>query len=114
RRTAMSASATETKQQIRGVARVVRALAYSHAGLKAAWRREAAFRQEVLLAAIMLPVALLVTAGAIERTMLIGSLGLVLVAELFNTAVECAIDLVSTSHHPLAGMAKDVASAAVL
>jgi len=107
-------SSIPAKRQAGGIARLVRAWAHSRAGFKAAWRHEAAFRQEVLLAAVLIPVALYATPGAAERALLIGSLGLVLVTELVNTAVESVVDFVSTAHHPLAGMAKDVASAAVL
>ena len=97
-----------------GFRRVVNAFFYSMAGLRAAWHHENAFRQEVALAAVLLPVAFLVPMPGVERALLAASVLLVLVVELLNSAVESAIDRISPEHHPLSGRAKDAGSAAVL
>ena len=97
-----------------GIRRVVNAFFYSMAGLRAAWHHENAFRQEVALAAVLLPVAFLVPMPGVERALLAASVLMVLVVELLNSAVESAIDRISPEHHPLSGRAKDVGSAAVL
>ena len=82
-------------------------------GLRAAWQHEDAFRQEVLIAAIAIPVALLSPLGTLGKVMLIASIFLVLIVELLNSALEAAVDHTSLELHPLAKRAKDVASAAV-
>jgi diacylglycerol kinase (ATP) len=97
-----------------GFRRVVSATFNSIAGLKAAWRGEAAFRQECALFLVMLPGAFWVGRNAVEWSLLIGTCLLVLVTELLNTAVEATVDRVGTDHHRLSGRAKDVGSAAVL
>ena len=97
----------------KGLIRVVHAFFNSLAGLKDAWRHESAFRQEILLAAILMPVAFIVHATAAERALLIASVLLVLVVELLNTGVEAAIDRISFDHHSLSKRAKDIGSAAV-
>jgi diacylglycerol kinase (ATP) len=96
-----------------GPGRVVRALGYSLEGLASAWRSEGAFRQEVICAAVLIPVACLAPATAVERVLLIGSVLLVLVVELLNSSLEAAIDRISTDRHPLSKKAKDAGSAAV-
>ncbi|MCL1140803.1 diacylglycerol kinase [Shewanella pneumatophori] len=96
-----------------GIKRVIRATGFSVQGLKSAWKNEAAFRQELVLAAIMLPVAFLVDATIVERILLIFGLFLVLIVELINSAIEAVVDRISDEHHPLSGQAKDIASAAV-
>jgi len=83
-------------------------------GLRAAWRHEDAFRQEVLVAIIAIPLALLTSADSFGKALLIGSILLVLIVELLNSALEAAVDHASLERHPLAKRAKDVASAAVL
>jgi diacylglycerol kinase (ATP) len=98
----------------RGAQRVVNALRYSLDGLQAAWTGEDAFRQELILAAIMIPAALLVRVSLVERLLLIGAVVLVLIVELLNTAVEAAIDRHSFEINPLAKRAKDLGSAAVM
>jgi len=98
----------------RGLQRVVNALRYSADGLRAAWSGEDAFRQELILAAVLVPVALLLPLALIERLLLIGTVVLVLIVELLNTAVEAAIDRHSFEINPLAKRAKDLGSAAVL
>jgi len=96
-----------------GVGRIIRAAVCSKAGILAAFRNEAAFRQEVLLCAVLLPVALWLGENSIERALLISSLLLVLIVELINTAIEVVVDRISADRHELSGLAKDVGSAAV-
>ncbi len=97
-----------------GLRRIVNAFGYSKAGLAAAYRNEAAFRQEVLLAAVMIPLALFLPASGTGRALMIGSVMLVLVVELLNSAVEAVVDRVSLENHALAKRAKDIGSAAVM
>ncbi len=97
-----------------GMKRVWNALFYSLAGLRAAIFHEDAFRQEVLLAAILIPTALLTPASAIGKALMISSVLLVLIVELLNSAIEAAVDHTSLDHHQLAKRAKDIGSAAVL
>ncbi len=97
----------------RGWRRLINAMRYSADGFLAAWRQEDAFRQEVLLAAVMIPVALVLPVTMVERLLLIGTVCLVLIVELLNTAIEAAIDRQSYDINPLAKTAKDVGSAAV-
>jgi diacylglycerol kinase (ATP) len=98
----------------RGVQRVVNALRYSVDGLQAAWSGEDAFRQELILAAVLVPITFFLPVGLVERLLLIGSVVMVLIVELLNTAVESAIDRHSFEINPLAKRAKDLGSAAVL
>lgn len=97
-----------------GLPRVWNAFNYSLAGLTAAWRNEDAFRQEVLLAALLIPVALLCPVSTVEKAVMIASVLLVIIVELLNSAVEAAIDRISLDRHLLSKRAKDVGSAAVL
>lgn len=90
------------------------AAAYSFAGLRWAWRKEAAFRQEVLLVLLFVPVGLILGETGVQRALLVGSLLLVLIVELINSAIEAVVDRVSGERHELAGAAKDLGSAAVL
>ncbi|MEO1767717.1 diacylglycerol kinase [Thiobacter aerophilum] len=96
-----------------GLARIGRALFYSLAGLRAALRHEHAFRQELVLAALLIPTSLFLPASGTGHALMIGSVLLVLVVELINSAVEAVVDRVSTEDHPLAKRAKDMGSAAV-
>ncbi len=98
----------------RGLRRIVKAAGYSAQGLRAAWQHESAFRQEVVLSVFMLPAAWWLGENWVERSLLIGTVLLVLALELMNSAVEAAVDRVSMDLHPLAGRAKDLGSAAVL
>ena len=98
----------------RGIRRLMKATGYSLAGLASAWRSEEAFRIEAILALLMLPLAIWLGQSAIERSLLIGSVLLVLVVELLNTAIEYTVDRIGTDRHHLSGGAKDLASAAVL
>lgn len=96
-----------------GIKRIFRATGFSMKGLKAAWTHEAAFRQELVLCLVMLPIALLVDISTIERLMLIFTLFIVLIVEPLNSAIEAVVDRVGSEIHPLSGQAKDIASAAV-
>jgi diacylglycerol kinase (ATP) len=98
----------------RGVARAWHAAKNSWSGLVFAVREESAFRQELTLAACLIPLALLLPFGAIERLLLIGSIVLVLIVELVNSGVEAAVDRISFEHHGLSKRAKDYGSAAVM
>lgn len=97
-----------------GLIRVWNALRYSIAGLRAAYRCEEAFRQEVWLAALLLPTAALLPVPLAWRASMIASVVLVLIVELLNSAVEATVDRVSLEDHRLAERAKDMGSAAVL
>ena len=97
-----------------GIDRVIRATGYSIAGLRTAYSSESAFRQEFWLAAILLPASIWLGRGWVETSMLAGSVVLVLIVELLNSAIEAAIDRVSYELHDLSKRAKDYASAAVL
>ena len=97
-----------------GLRRIINAARYSWAGLTAAFRHEDAFRQESILLLLGIPLALYLEPGALARVLMIGSLFLVLVVELLNSAIEAVVDRVSLENHPLAGRAKDIGSAAVL
>lgn len=96
-----------------GPGRLLRAAACSVAGLKAAWRGEAAFRQEVCLVGSLAPLGLWLGENGTERALLLGSLLLLLVVELLNSAVEALVDRIGPEYHPLSGRAKDLGSAAV-
>lgn len=97
----------------RGLQRILNATRYSFSGIQAAYRHEDAFRQEALLAAILIPLALWLPASGIGHALMIGSVILVLIVELINSAVEATVDRISLEHHELAKRAKDIGSAAV-
>ena len=97
-----------------GFARVVNAWRYSLSGLAGAWRTEGAFRQEVIGAAILIPIACFIPVPVLHRALLIASVLMVIVVELLNSAMEAAIDRISLDRHPLSKKAKDTGSAAVL
>jgi diacylglycerol kinase (ATP) len=97
-----------------GLQRVWNAMFYSMAGLRAAYRHEDAFRQEVWLAAVLIPVCFFLPATGIGRALMIASVLLVLVVELVNSAIEAAVDRISLENHNLSKRAKDIGSAAVL
>ena len=97
-----------------GLRRICNALFYSIDGLTAAFLHEDAFRQEVLLAAVLIPLALWLPASGLGKALMIASVLLVLIVELLNSAVEAAVDRISLEKHVLAKRAKDAASAAVL
>lgn len=97
-----------------GIKRIILAGGYSVAGLKAAFRHEAAFRQELFLAVILIPVACWLDIASLERMLMITVVVLVLIVEILNSAIEAAIDRIGTEHHELSGRAKDLGSAAVM
>lgn len=91
----------------------MRSLSNSMEGIGATLKHEEAFRQEVFLAVILIPLAILLPIPVFERLYLIGALLLILIVELLNSAIEAAIDYISLRSHPLAKRSKDMASAAV-
>jgi diacylglycerol kinase (ATP) len=97
-----------------GLSHAWRATGIAFQGLRSAWNHEDAFRQEVFIAAIAIPVALVLPASILGKAMMIASILLVLIVELINSALEAAVDHTSLEKHPLAKRAKDIASAAVL
>jgi len=96
-----------------GIRRIFRASLYSALGLSAAWKNEAAFRQELLLVVVLLPVAIWLGQTGLERAVLIACLFIVLIVELLNSAIEAAIARHGDELHELSGRAKDMGSAAV-
>lgn len=94
--------------------RVWRAAGYSAAGFRAALKNEAAFRQELALFVILAPLGYWLGGDGVERALLIGSLMLVLLVELLNSAIEAVVNRVGKERHALSGQAKDLGSAAVL
>lgn len=107
---------TEQQNQtpIGTVARLKRATIVSLQGLKAAWKGEQAFRLEVVVAIVAIPLAFFLPVPLMLQILLAGSLFLVLIVELLNSAIEAVVDLVTEERHPLAKNAKDMGSAAVL
>jgi diacylglycerol kinase (ATP) len=97
-----------------GFTRLVRAFGYSFQGFRHAWREEAAFRQEVVLSMLLIPLGLYLGHSGVERALLVCPMLLILVVEILNSAVEAVVDRSGTERHPLAGMAKDMGSAAVM
>jgi diacylglycerol kinase (ATP) len=97
-----------------GLRRLRNAWGWSIKGLRAAFRHEAAFRQEVMAVAVLAPAGLWLGRNSSDQVLLVGSLLLVLIVELLNSAVEAVVDRVGPEHHELAGRAKDLGSAAVL
>ena len=97
-----------------GLTHLLHSTRYSLKGLTAAFRHEAAFRQEVFLCALLLPLAVWLGQSVAEVLLLVGSCVLVLVAELLNSAIENVVDRIGTEHHELSGRAKDIGSAAVM
>ena len=97
-----------------GLTRIFYAYRYSMQGIRAALKHEAAFRQEMLLAIILIPLAFFVTQDAVKLALLISAPILVLVVEILNSAIEAVVDRFGEEHHELSGRAKDMGSAAVL
>ena len=97
-----------------GLRRLINATRYSLSGLAEAARHEDAFRQELIAAAVFAPLGLWLGSGGVERALLVGSVLMVLVVELLNSAVEAAVDRISLENHRLAKRAKDMGSAAVM
>lgn len=101
------------RKATKGIRRIWNALFYSLHGFAAAFRHEEAFRQEVFLAAVLAPVALILPASGLGKALMVAAVLLVLVVELLNSAVEAAVDRISLENHPLAKRAKDYGSTAV-
>jgi len=105
---------TETKPfQAEGIRRVRLAAQHSLEGIGAALKHEAAFRQECIVACVLIPLAIILSISPVEKVLLIGVVFFVLITELLNSAVECCIDYISIDLHPYAKRAKDIGSAAV-
>ena len=96
-----------------GLTRVIKATRFSWQGFRAAWKNESAFRQECTIGLLMLPLAFVIGQSMLQVAVLIALLGLVLITELLNSAVEAVVDRIGPEHHDLAGRAKDMGSAAV-
>jgi diacylglycerol kinase (ATP) len=101
------------RQKPTGITRVLRAFGYSFAGFAHCWREEAAFRQEVLLSLMVVPLGLYLGRDGIERALLVAPMLLIVIVELLNSAVEAVVDRHGQERNELAGMAKDMGSAAV-
>lgn len=101
-------------KKAKGITRIVNAAGYSCKGLKAAFKHEAAFRQEIILLFVAIILAAWLDVSQTDRILLIGSVGLVLIIELVNSAIEAIVDRVGREFHELSGRAKDIGSAAVL
>ena len=97
----------------KGLKRIINAFGYSMQGFKAAFKHEEAFRQEALLALVLLPIAFYMDVTTLERLLLILSVIFVLVVEILNSAIEAVVDRFGGEHHELSGRAKDMGSAAV-
>jgi diacylglycerol kinase (ATP) len=97
-----------------GFTRLLRAFGYSFQGFRHTWREEAAFRQEVVLSMAVIPAGLYLGRSGVERALLVSPMLLILIVEILNSAVEAVVDRSGTERHPLAGMAKDMGSAAVM
>lgn len=109
----MSANDASALKGKKGLQRLINATHYSMKGFAAAYRHEAAFREEVLLAAILIPAALLLRLPAVESVLLIGSVLLLMLVEILNSGLEAVVDRIGPEFHPLSGRAKDLGSAAV-
>ncbi|MBS4020157.1 MAG: diacylglycerol kinase [Dechloromonas sp.] len=97
-----------------GLVRLFNALGYSRDGLCAAWKNEAAFREETLLAIVAIPLAVFLGETGVDRALMIGSILLILIVEILNSGLEAVVDKASPEKHELAKRAKDMGSAAVL
>ncbi len=100
-------------QQAKGLTRLINACYFSAAGFKAAWQHEEAFRQEVILMLVTTPLAIWLGQSLLEQLFLIGSIILILLVELLNSAIEAIVDRISLERHDLSKRAKDIGSAAV-
>ncbi len=98
----------------KGIERIVAAAGYSWKGLKAAYRSEAAIRQELWAGVIIIPLAFYLAESGVELALLLGSALLIFLMELVNSALEAVVDRISSEYHPLSGQAKDIGSALVM
>jgi diacylglycerol kinase (ATP) len=101
-------------QHAKGIERLRNATKFSFAGFKATWQHEEAFRQEVLLLITACPAAFFLAKNTVEMLLLIGSIVLILLTELLNSAIETVVDRIGLEQHELSGRAKDIGSAAVM
>ena len=102
------------RQKIQGLDRLLRAFGSSGKGFAGAFREEAAFRQELMFACVALPLALWLGRSGVERALLAAPVLLILIVELLNSAIEATVDRIGMERHVLAGLAKDIGSAAVM
>jgi diacylglycerol kinase (ATP) len=102
------------REKLQGVGRMMRAFDSSAKGLVGAFREEAAFRQELLFACVTLPLGLWLGRSGVERALLVAPVLLILIVELLNSAIEATVDRIGLERHALAGLAKDIGSAAVM
>ncbi|MFL6549025.1 MAG: diacylglycerol kinase [Povalibacter sp.] len=102
------------RPKLSGIRRLLLAFVNSWAGFKGAFKFEAAFRQEVALAVVLLPLGVYLGKTGVERALLLGSVVFVLIVELLNTGIETVVDRIGLERHELSGLAKDVGSTAVL
>lgn len=101
-------------QNAKGLMRLYNAVFFSIAGFKSVWKHEEAFRQEVYLLIVAMPLAFWLAETTVERLLMIGSIILILLVELLNSAVETVVDRIGLERHELSGRAKDIGSAAVM
>jgi diacylglycerol kinase (ATP) len=101
------------RQKPTGFTRMFRAFGASMKGLSGAFREEAAFRQELVLAVLVIPMGLWLGRNGIERSLLVAPMFIVLIVELLNSAIEATVDRIGLERHTLSGLAKDIGSAAV-
>ena len=97
----------------KGLARILKASVYSWQGLCATWRYEAAFREEIFLSVVLIPLGLYLGENGVEKALLVACVLLLPLVEILNSAIEAVVDRHGTEHHELAGRAKDMGSAAV-
>jgi len=109
----MSASQPLVREKPQGLTRILRAARASCSGLLGAYRGEAAFRQELALSVLVIPLGVWLGRTGVERALLVAPMLLVLIVELLNSAVEATVDRIGLERHVLAGLAKDIGSAAV-
>src|SRR5271155_369431 len=102
------------REKLQGLNRLVRAVSSSARGLRGAYRDEAAFRQELALSVVALPLGIWLGHNGVERALLAAPIVLLLIVELLNSAIEATVDRIGLERHVLAGLAKDIGSAAVL
>ena len=106
--------ASEVREKLQGPKRILRAFGSSAKGYLGAYREEAAFRQELAFACIATPLGVWLGHTGVERALLVAPVLLVLIVELLNSAIEATVDRIGLERHALAGLAKDIGSAAVL
>ncbi len=99
---------------LKGLPRLIAAFGNSVAGMKVCWHQEEAFRQEIVIALLALPLGLWLGETAVERVLLVASVWQIAIFETLNSAVEAVVDRIGTEYHELSGYAKDIASASVL